>query len=308
MTVSAGVQDLTIHFPQIDTWPQLQALWLRFTARERGDWTLPLLAAEAVGYTDIKAIAPLVQTIMATLHLSLMLTDGIMDEDEPVVIDMGPGMAANMATALHGIGLALTQKLPIPAERKVQITSMLSEMVVEMAVGQVADIAGVDNEDDYWQLVQMKSGPYHRTALSIGGIIAGSNTQTLHVLKQVGQLIGMMIQVQDDLFDSMSTPAQTDWFGEKTNNLLILYGQQANYRNKNHFLELLPIVQKGDTQALKEVQQILIDAGAVDYCNSVLKELQNKAHQHIETIPLINTTAILDVLNYIATVIERIRE
>ena len=114
-----------------------------------------------------------------------------------------------------------------------------------------------------------------------------------------------MLQIQDDLFDCMAQPTRNDWL-TGDNNLFILYGKLVDYEAKARFLELLSQVSDGDLAVLEEAQQILIDAGAVAYCDHVLKERLEQVQGRLQTAVLPNDVALLALVEEVATVVDRL--
>jgi len=56
-------------------------------------------------------------------------------------------------------------------------------------------------------MVQTKSSPFFGMALQIGALLGGASIETAKRLKELGNLYGEMIQVHDDLSDTLAVPA-----------------------------------------------------------------------------------------------------
>lgn len=72
-----------------------------------------------------------------------------------------------------------------------------------------------------------------------------------------------MIQLHDDLNDTMAVPANPDWLqGRKP--LPILFAQSVDHPDHARFQELCQDI--SNENALREAQDILIRCGGVSYC------------------------------------------
>ena len=93
--------------------------------------------------------------------------------------------------------------------------------------------------------------------------MVGAAPRAAGQLRELGALYGEMIQVHDDLNDSMLVPANADWLQGRFS-LPILFARSVPHPARERFVQLCG--QVADPQALAEAQEILIQCGAVSYC------------------------------------------
>jgi geranylgeranyl pyrophosphate synthase len=99
--------------------------------------------------------------------------------------------------------------------------------------------------------------------LQLGALFGEAPFELAEKIKQIGGLYGEMIQIHDDLNDTMAVPANPDWVQGRAP-LPILFAKLVDHPERSRFLELCGEVT--DENALREAQEILIRCGAVSYC------------------------------------------
>ncbi|RPI28117.1 MAG: hypothetical protein EHM70_17060, partial [Chloroflexota bacterium] len=195
-----------LDYPQIRTWPEMQSLLGRAVAPKPPHWKLPVLACEALGTAPERAL-PAVAAI-ACLQSSIILIDDLLDEDpRGEHLRVGQAAAANMASAFQAVALELLSKACPKHKQEVSALHSLNQMVLMTAYGQYLDTHNPSDESSYWQLVRTKSSPFFGAALEVGAWIAGASIEIARQFKELGYLYGEMVQINDDLSDTMAVPA-----------------------------------------------------------------------------------------------------
>jgi geranylgeranyl pyrophosphate synthase len=112
-----------------------------------------------------------------------------------------------------------------------------------------------------------------------------------------------MIQIHDDLNDTMAVPANSDWLqGRKP--LPILFAQSVQHPQRARFMELYQNISAEN--ALQEAQEILIKCGAVSYCVDQLLRRHQAAQDILDEIPLRNKAAVDSVIAAIIAPVQRL--
>lgn len=261
------IRDVVLALPVIGAWPELREYWLQATGRPRPDWMLPLRMWQAVsGLPAPTAVGNTMSAAIGCTQLSIILTDDVLDNDERTLARLTPGMAANMAQAFQAIGIELLQKI------SPHVTCHLVKMVQETAVGQHLDTQTNPGEDEYWRIVKAKSCPFYRNSLLLGLTYSGGNGQLPALTSRFGDLLGEMVQINDDLEDIIGETPSPDWV--RGNNLLLVYGRVVPHPHQKKLKELVSLVANsasGSTHS-ETAQNILLEIGAVDYAVSCLRE------------------------------------
>jgi geranylgeranyl pyrophosphate synthase len=108
-------------------------------------------------------------------------------------------------------------------------------MFLSTAFGQFLDVQAPADESDYWQVTKTKSSPFFGAALQVGALAGGGTLETAEQLKKLGCLYGEMIQIHDDMHDSMETPANPDWIQGRSP-LPILFASQVKHPEQERFV------------------------------------------------------------------------
>ncbi|MCA9873063.1 MAG: polyprenyl synthetase family protein [Anaerolineales bacterium] len=256
--------------------------WNNATEKERPDWMLPLKVAQAIEPTytpDANAAA--VMASIGCSQISIILVDDMLDnEPDGAFREMGTGQAANMALAFQSLAVHMLSHLSLPPQTVEHIIGALSFMNLQTAVGQHLDVTTTEwTEVSYWQVVQAKSCPFYAWTFAIGAYLAG-HPEYAQLFRQIGDLLGEIVQIRDDLFDIMAETPAPDWL--TGGNLLLVYARSNEDRRQlSRFERLVTDIRR--TGNLERAQMQLINDGAVEYCSHLLREKAEVAMKLLET-------------------------
>jgi geranylgeranyl diphosphate synthase type II len=92
-----------------------------------------------------------------------------------------------------------------PKEALPEIMSVFNKMALELCEGQQYDIdfesRTVVSEQEYIQMIQLKTSVLLGCALQLGAIVGGASTNDQEHIYQFGLLLGTSFQIKDDLLD-----------------------------------------------------------------------------------------------------------
>lgn len=268
--------------PEVAAWPEMARLFELSVTGLSIKWELPLLACRAVGGEESAAVAG--AAAVACMQLGLVLVDDMLDEDpRGVYVKLGHAAIANLAWAFQAAAFRLVEEAPVEVERRAAISACLARMALTSAFGQNLDVQNLSGEDDYWRVVQTKSSPFFGASLYIGALLGQASSEVAERLCDLGYLVGEVIQIYDDLVDSLQSPAGPDW-KQGRNNLAILYALTADHPDRAQLESLISEID--DSQVLEIAQQILIRSGAISYCVYHITQRYRAARQLLDSIPL----------------------
>jgi geranylgeranyl pyrophosphate synthase len=249
----------------------------------------------SVGGTAEKAI-PAVAAI-ACAQIGIVLLDDMLDKDPRGEYHrLGYGAAANLGATFQIASMQAILQPDIPSVRKLEALHSTNQMLLHVALGQDMDIHVAMNEISYWRIVNNKSASFFGTALLLGSLLGGASEKEAAAIKRFGSLYGEMIQIHDDLSDTLATPAGPDWI-QKRAPLPILFAQIVDHPARQRFLELYENISRPG--ALSEAQEILIQCGAVSYCMDQLLLRHVSAQKILEVTKLANQQPLNELLNEI---------
>lgn len=285
MDTYSSVLDFLSNISIIREWPDVQRIVAQTAAKKPHAWQLPVVACEAVGGTAAQAIPA--AAAVACQQISIILVDDLLDDDpRGEYLRTGAPAAANLAVAFQATALEciLRDDFTGNPTTKLRAARNLNDMVLTVALGQHLDIGNPADEGAYWRVVETKSGPFFGAALHVGALAGDASIQVAEQIEKFGWLYGEMIQIHDDLHDTLAVPANPDWVLGRSP-LPILFAQVVEHADRARFLELRRSI--AAPEALAEAQAILIRSGAVSYCVDQLIRRHQAAQSELAAIPLI---------------------
>lgn len=262
MDIYQSTVDYLLTFPVFDRWREMKTILQRSAAGRPHDWQLPLIACQAVGQPPEKAIPA--SAALACVQISIILVDDMLDNDPRGEFHhIGYGKASNFAIAFQAAGMHALIGSKASHLVRLEMLNSLNQMLLTTAYGQDLDIQNPADETSYWRVVENKSAPFYGCALHLGALFGECAKETAKIIEQLGRLYGEMIQIHDDLNDTMAVPANPDWLqGRKP--LPILFALTVEHTEQARFLHLYQNISRKN--ALQEAQEILIRCGAISYC------------------------------------------
>ena len=276
MDIYQSTVDYLLTFPIFETWHEMESTLRRSASGRPRDWQLPIIACQAVGAAPEKAVPA--SAALACAQLSIILVDDMLDDDpRGEYHSIGNGRAANFAVAFQATSVDALLGSRARIKVKQEALDSLNQMMLKTALGQDLDIQNPADEISYWRVVENKSAPFFGCAIHLGALFGEASIHTAYELKQLGKLYGEMIQIHDDLNDTLAVPANPDWLQERKP-LPILFAQTVEHPERLRFIELCKHISTEDS--LQAAQEILIRCGAVSYCIDALL----RKHQAVQII------------------------
>jgi octaprenyl-diphosphate synthase len=145
------------------------------------------------------------------------------------------------------------------------------------------------NEAEYFNIIRQKTASLLSACMKIGAITVGADRDTVNKFAELGELIGMSVQLRDDIFDyyddNIGKPTGND-IREGKITLPLLYAlENTNVIDNQH---ATVIVQNKDFT--EENIAYLIDFakvnGGIDYTYSILDKTTNKAKELVANLNL----------------------
>jgi len=292
MDIYAAASDFLLTLPIVQAWPQVAALSQRASAQHDPNWALPALACQAVGGATEQSISAV--AALGCMQLAIILIDDMLDADPRGEYNrLGQPATANLAAAFQATSLAALSQSAAPNPARLAAMQRLNEMMLATCFGQSLDTQPILDEAGYWQVVAAKSSPYFATAFEIGALLGGADPGLAEKLKVLGGLYGEIVQIYDDIHDTLATPVNPDWM-EGRFPLPILFASLVDHPDRERFLTLRAAA--SDPQALTEAQAILIRSGAVSYSVSALQARHQQAQTILANLSLPNRFVIEKLL------------
>lgn len=239
---------------------------------------LALLSCAASGapYENALALAAAIELV----HNFSLIHDDIMDNSETrrgretVWTIWGRNQAINIGDGAYGLSfqlLAESDFAGLDAWMIVHGERMLAKACVDTVTGQIMDVGFETREDvnstDYVKMVGLKTGPLLGVALGGGALFANGMSEKVKTLENVGRMLGVAFQIQDDILGIWGDPSKTgkanvDDLTQKKKSLPILWALENLPASQAAILSALysaPAPLSSETTA--QIRQLLSEAG-----------------------------------------------
>ncbi len=281
------------NLPCAGSWDVARQLFEQAASRKPNHWLIPARACESVGASVQQAIPAILA--IGCAHVGILLVDDMLDDDpRGNYRHLGMPVASNLSCFFQAAAIHAVQQCSQDLTLQLAALHGFNEMFLLTDYGQFLDVQAPRSEVGYWAVARTKSSPFFGTALHIGALAGGGSVEVAEGLKELGCLYGEMIQIHDDMHDSMETPANPDWLQGRFP-LPILFASHVQHPEQSHFLELREHIDQ--PKVLQEAQEILIRCGAISYCADQLIQKYKKAMESLERLSLNNPEPIASLFN-----------
>jgi geranylgeranyl diphosphate synthase, type I len=231
-----------------------------------------ILAAEAVG-SNLQSVLPAAVAV-ELVHNFTLIHDDIMDRDEirrgrPAVhMIWGEAGAILAGDTLYSKAFEILSKVDNEPVRILKCMDVLSKTCTEICEGQWLDMDFEKREkvtkNEYLEMVEKKTSVLYAASAKIGGLLGGATDDLAVALSEYGRLIGMGLQMYDDVLD-MVTPEEVlgkvrgSDLMEGKHTLIVIDAFEKGVK--------LDIFGKGkaNKEKTEEAVRILTECGSIDY-------------------------------------------
>lgn len=297
------IRDFTF-LPHANSWSEAEKLFQAAASRRPDHWLIPARACQAVGGSQEQAVPAVLAVGCA--HVGILLVDDMLDEDPRGDYHRtGMPAAANLASYFQAAAVQAAFQCTSDPVAQSAAGSGFNDMFLSTAYGQSLDVQAPGTESGYWEVARKKSSPFFGAALQLGALAGGASAELAERLKELGCLYGEMIQIHDDMHDSMETPANPDWLLGRSP-LPVLFASVVQHPEQRRFLELRERV--SHPESLQEAQEILIRCGAISYCADQLLRKYEMGKEILRSIPLSDEKPIASLLDEIIAPVQKLLE
>lgn len=246
---------------------------------------LLLLTAKALG--QINETTYHAAVTIELLHTATLIHDDVVDE-----ANMRRGQPSlnsifdNRKTVLCGdffLSSALTQSV---LTQNLEIVSTIANLGKKLAEGELQQLFIADeviiSEEEYFNVIRQKTASLLSACMKIGALTVNASKDMVTNFTMLGELIGMCVQLRDDIFDYFDTdigkPTGTD-IREGKITLPLIYAFE--HTDATDGKKAKTIVQNKDytDENISYLISFAKDNGGIDYTYSVLKKTTEKANQ-----------------------------
>ena len=253
-----------------------------------------LLAAKMVGgevtETSIKGAVAL-----ELLHNASLMHDDVIDKsDERRGISTVNKVWDNRVAVLMG-DFFLSKCLVVSnSAGSLDISNILAEIVIRLSEGELEQLSNVRSrllsESAYFSVISGKTASLFSACMKVGALSVGGSEAVVEQLGQIGELMGLIFQIRDDVFDyypsaDLGKPTGHDIMEGKVT-LPLLYALQHDASDEAG--KMRAILEQGDELTGEQVEQLVEFAkamGGIEYAQAKMKKLAFEAKKLLNQQP-----------------------
>lgn len=169
-----------------------------------------------------------------------------------------------------------------------QVVKVFNQTALEVCEGQQYDMNFETqedvSEDDYIEMIRLKTSVLLGCALEIGALVAGASVTQSDLIYRFGESIGIAFQIQDDILDAFGDPEK---FGKAVggdilnnkNTILRLYAQHNANKEQQVALEA---IYESDNEKVEAIKKVFVETGALDYAKKRMDAYYDEAIQFLK--------------------------
>ncbi len=253
-----------------------------------------LLAAKMVGgevtETSIKGAVSL-----ELLHNASLMHDDVIDKsDERRGISTVNKVWDNRVAVLMG-DFFLSKCLVVSnSAGSLDISNILAEIVIRLSEGELEQLSNVRSrllsESAYFSVISGKTASLFSACMKVGALSVGGSEAVVEQMGQIGELMGLIFQIRDDVFDyypsaDLGKPTGHDIMEGKVT-LPLLYALQHDASDEAG--KMRAILEQGDVLTGEQVEQLVEFAkamGGIEYAQAKMKKLAFEAKKLLNQQP-----------------------
>lgn len=238
-------------------------------------------------------------TFVAATFIELLHTASLVHDD--VVDDAGERRGSLSVNALWNSKIAvlvgdylLSKGMLISVEKsRFDMLEIVSEAVKSMSEGELLQLQKSRKlnitENDYFRIILRKTAALIAACTACGARSVTDNSDTIQLMKEFGENIGIAFQIRDDLLDYESTgltgKAPGNDIREKKITLPLIYAlEQSPYFKKRLILGIVKNKKKLKSE-ISEVISFVSEYGGMEYAETKMNQFRDKALAILDSYP-----------------------
>jgi octaprenyl-diphosphate synthase len=238
-------------------------------------------------------------TYVAATFIELLHTASLVHDD--VVDDASERRGALSVNALWNSKIAvlvgdylLSKGMLISVEKnRFDMLEIVSDAVKSMSEGELLQLQKARKfnlkEEDYFRIIRSKTAALLSACTACGARSVSDDSETIQMMKDFGENIGIAFQIRDDLLDYEGTgltgkTAGNDIKERKITLPLIHALEQSSYLKKRHILGIVKNRKKSKRE-INEVITFVSENGGMEYAEVKMNQYRDKALAILDSYP-----------------------
>lgn len=174
------------------------------------------------------------------------------------------------------------------------ISNILANMVIRLSEGELEQLSNVRShllsESAYFSVISGKTASLFSACMRVGALSVGASAEDIERMGQIGELMGLVFQIRDDIFDyypssDIGKPSGHDIMEGKVT-LPLLYALQHGATDEAE--KMRTILEEGRELDAEQVDQLVEFAkavGGIEYAQAKMKKIAFDAKKLLDMQP-----------------------
>jgi octaprenyl-diphosphate synthase len=268
---------------------------LNYILRRKGKQMRPLLVfltaklnGEIVESTYIAA------TCIELLHTASLVHDDVVDDAHERRGSLSINALWNSKIAVLLGDYLLSTGMHICVEKsRYDMLEIISEAVKSMSEGELLQLQKARKlnikEEDYYKIIISKTAALLSACTATGARSVTEDAETIQLMKDLGENIGIAFQIRDDILDYEGTGLTGKTVGndikEKKITLPLIHAlEQSSNSKKRHVLNIVKSRKKTRSE-IGEVISFVMEYGGIEYAELKMNQYRDKALAILDSYP-----------------------
>jgi octaprenyl-diphosphate synthase len=260
---------------------------LNYILRRKGKQMRPLLVFLTARLNgEIAESTYIAATCIELLHTASLVHDDVVDDAHERRGSLSINALWNSKIAVLLGDYLLSSGMHICVEKsRYDMLEIISEAVKSMSEGELLQLQKARKlnikEEDYYKIIISKTAALLSACTACGARSVTEDAETIQVMKDFGENIGIAFQIRDDILDYEGTGLTGKAVGndikEKKITLPLIHAlEQAENSKRRHILNIVKRKKKSRSE-INEVISFVTDYGGLDYSELKMNQYRDKA-------------------------------
>jgi octaprenyl-diphosphate synthase len=233
-------------------------------------------------------------TCIELLHSASLVHDDVVDDahERRGALSINALWNSKIAVLLGDYLLSTGMHICVEKSRY-DMLEIISEAVKSMAEGELLQLQKARKlnikEEDYYKIIISKTAALLSACTACGARSVTEDEETIQLMKDFGENIGIAFQIRDDILDYEGTGLTGKTVGndirEKKITLPLIHAlEQSANSKKRHILNIVKNKKKTKTE-IGEVINYVIDYGGLEYAELKMNQYRDKALAILDSYP-----------------------
>jgi octaprenyl-diphosphate synthase len=268
---------------------------LNYILRRKGKQMRPLLVfLTAKLHGEVTEQTYIAATFIELLHTASLAHDDVVDDANERRGALSINALWNSKIAVLVGDYMLSKGMLISVEkRRFDMLEIVSEAVKSMSEGELFQLQKARKlnikEEDYFRIIKSKTAALISACTACGAKSVTDDPETISIMKEFGENIGVAFQIKDDILDYEGTGLTGKTVGndikEKKITLPLIHAlEQATGSEKRHVIGILKTKKKSRAE-ISEVIEFVTGYNGIEYARLKMNLYCDKALAILDTYP-----------------------